>query len=157
MCWSILFLICNILYRKHFFSCETLYSKSCNYIHADRSKWDRPEWPLTFSTLHFDLCALTSTHPLPLRCCVVVLIHSFLIIIYLILRIIFFSFFLYPFPRQRWLSCAELEWRVRSKTVNGAGSLWGNKRQHHKHCLLFSLINQSFVFFSSLKFVHGEV
>lgn len=109
-------------------------------------------WPSQPSTL---TSALTSSHPLPLRCCVLALIRSF-----------FnhhlcdfqdnFLFFLYLFPGQPWLSCAELEWRVRSKTVNGAGSLWGNKRQHHRPWFLLSLINLGFVF-SSLKFVLFEV
>lgn len=154
--WGHFLLNCNWSWQERIsFSCETLYSRSCNSIHADNSNSDWPGLPLTFSTLHFDLCTdLQSPSPSEVLCLRADLVH-FLIIIYVTFKI-FFWFFLYLFPGQQWLSCAELEWRVRSKTVNGAGSLWGNKRQHHRPWFLLSLINLSFVF-SSLKFVLCEV
>lgn len=141
-------------YKKgFFFSSEILYSKSCNYIYADKSKWDRPGWPLTFSTLHFDLCALTSTHPLPLRCCVFALICSFLMI-YIILKIVFFFLFV-PVSGATVVKlqslneeCAQKPWTERAHSEGTSANTTNTALR------LTSWI--TVLFLSSFKFVHGE-
>lgn len=127
--------------ERNLFSCENLYSKSCNYTHPGIDPSDLwPSQPSTLTSVHWPPPTLSLWG-------VFALIRSFLIIVIFFKDdfFFFFLFFLDPFPGQQWLSRAELEWRVRSKTVNGAGSLWGNKRQHQSHCLLFLPVNRSFV------------
>lgn len=106
------------------YSWKTLY---CNYVHAlpVTSKQTWPGWPLTFSTLQFDLCLSTdpSLRPIPPRCRVFMLIRS----IYFYYRNFICILILCFHGNGLRFSRAALEWRVRSKTINGAGSLWGNK------------------------------
>lgn len=82
----------------------------------------RPPTFWTLLTFHFDLCL--STGLLAFRLLRGVVSSRWFV------HFLFFVYLSVAMALLLWFSRAALEWRVRSKTVAGADSLWGNKPSH---------------------------
>lgn len=130
-----LILLSNIVHIIFHLINSTLLTRKQSRILSNKGK-NGPGWPLTFWTLltfHFDLCLSTGLAALPtlwgvVSSCWFVWFLFFTFFYIYITYYVLFCFCLLPWPR--WFSCAVLEWRVSSKTVDGADSLWGNKPSH---------------------------